>query len=301
MARTKNDSEDVEFVIEDEEEEDEKVSSGEAQRYEVKIGPPVISGRKVKPTYTPGSESEKGRPAKISQETSESPKMRGGGGYSSSVSPQHLYKMEDELRRTRDIVEDLRHTVSVLEGEIKDLKGDMDRATYLLRSFEGLKNTMKDVESTVSELSGLYDLISSEINPFVEIPPLKKRRVKEQLEKQEESETDSEFRELSDIFEEEEEGEDVTTWDRMYLESEEWVLRWTKFLIDRVGKEGLEKVLNYYIDLEWIDQDLKDRVLELAKGTPTRLKKGDVRKKKSWKMDAEDHVKSLEYIRKVKG
>ena len=297
MARRKKNSEDVEFVLE-EDEEKESVSSGDVERYEVKVGPPVISGRKVNATYTPGSDEEK-RSSQDSGGGDQKPIKTGAeGGFSSSVSPHHLYKMEDELRRTRDVVEDLRHTVSVLESEVKDLKGDMDRATYLLRSFEGLKSTMKDVESTVSELSGLYDLISSEINPFVDIPPIKQRKNIHGEEADVEETEKAAFRELSDIFGDDEETEEAI-WDKMYLESEEWVLRWTKFLIDKVGKEGLEKILDYYMELEWIDQDLKGRVLEVAKGTPTRRKEG--KRKTSWKMDAEDHVKSLDYIRKIKG
>ncbi|MGA1821308.1 MAG: FlaD/FlaE family flagellar protein [Thermoplasmatota archaeon] len=299
MARKKGKSEDVEFVIDDEEEQ-EPVKSGGVERYEVRIGPPVVKGRSVKPTHTEqqagGTETDK--------KTTGSGTVKATSAYPGPVSfsgsaatTQQIYKIEDELKRTRDIVEDLRHTVGILEGEVRDLKSDMERATYLLRSFEGLKNAMKDIESTVSELSGLYDMISANINPFIDIPPLQSRGSAPAKENTlQEEEGGASFQELEEIFE----GEQDMGWDQDYLESEEWILRWTKFLIDKVGKEGLEKILVYYQDLGWIDDELTDRVVDIARGTPSYARKEDAGKKISWKMDAEDHVKSLEFIRKIR-
>jgi hypothetical protein len=319
MAR-KGKSDDVEFVLEDEEasqeEEEVEVSTtrrtgvkgGDVERYEVRIGPPVVSGRKVKPLRTPEEKVEKPRELKPPGQQGVSPYTQSGISSSSlSVAgTQQIYKIEDDLRRTRDIVEDLKHNMGIMEGDVKDLKGEMDRMSYLLRSLEGLKNAMKDIESTVSELSGLYDLISANINPFVEIQPLQSRdkvikptMVKEVPETGKEG--PEEFQEIDDIFDEEmeEEEEPEQEWAGPDLESEEWILRWTKFLMEKVGKEGLEKTLDYYVDLGWIDEDLTDKVLEIARGTvgPRVHTEG---KKATWRMDAEDHVKSLEFIRRVR-
>jgi len=160
------------------------------------------------------------------------------------------------------------------------------------------------MESTVSELSGLYDLISANINPFVEIPPLQSRekvirpmgRGSEEVE--EEPDEDG-FQPLDDMFDEEQEECAEDTSFNASLESAEWALRWTKFLIERVGKEGLEKTLDYYMDLGWIDEDTIDKVLEIARGTVGSRVPAEG-KKVTWRMDAEDHVKSLEYIRRIR-
>lgn len=296
MARKKGKPEKVEFVIDDEE---EQVKSGEVERYEVKIGPPVVKGRSVKPTHTEqpgggGTEKKTNGGGKAGTASAHPGPVSFSG---SAASTQQIYKIEDELKRNREIVEDMRHTVGILEGEVRNLKSDMERATYLLRSFEGLKNAMKDIESTVSELSGLYDMISANINPFIDIPPLQSRGSPPPQENGiPEEENEASFQELEEIFE----GEEDMGWDQTYLESEEWILRWTKFLIDKVGKEGLEKILVYYQDLGWIDDDLTDRVVDIARGTPSHARKDDTGKKISWKMDAEDHVKSLEFIRKIR-
>ncbi|MBN1540259.1 MAG: hypothetical protein JW939_08960, partial [Candidatus Thermoplasmatota archaeon] len=67
MVKPKDRSRDVEFVLEEEDDiiDDEEVEistaaarkagvrAGEVERYEVRIGPPIVSGRKVKPLRTP--------------------------------------------------------------------------------------------------------------------------------------------------------------------------------------------------------------------------------------------------------
>ncbi len=268
----------VEFVIEEEE-----INGGDIERYEVSIGPPMVSGRKVKPIHTEDPEGSERTPPRDPTQS------KGSGDRTTYVAgnPQQIYKIEDDLQRTRDRVEDIKHTVSVIESEVKDLRVEMDRISYLVRSLEGLKNTMKDMETTVSELSGLYDLISANINPFIDIPPLQRKRDIE-LEEDEEVE---EFKPVSEIFGDEEE------WGRD-LESEEVIIKWALFLVERVGKEGLESVLDYYIDLEWIDEALQDRIMGVARGMSFPPVHGEG-KKASWKMDADDHVESLGYIKRI--
>ncbi|MFO8050251.1 MAG: FlaD/FlaE family flagellar protein [Thermoplasmatota archaeon] len=314
MARAEGDQEELDFVLDEDEEEVEvssssrsKVKGGGVERYEVRIGPPLVSGRKVKPVRTPEEKKEK------EKETGTPRSPQGGPGYSSQspsstssmsgASSQQMFKIEDDLRRTRDVVEDLKHNMSIMEGEVKDLKAEMGRMSYLLRSLEGLKNTMTDMESTVSELSGLYDLISANINPFVEIPPLRSRNkvIKPEGEGEVGSGKESDeadFQELSDIFEDEEEQEEIDEWGSPDLESEGWTLRWTKFLIEKVGKDGLERALDYYKDLGWIDEDIAEKILEISRGTKGKKIRSDG-KKRSWRMDAEDHVKSLEFIKRM--
>jgi len=318
MVRRKGRSSDVEFVIDEEDdglEEDEAVEvstparkegvkTGDVERYEVRIGPPMVSGRKVKPVRSPEEKVEGPKQAPAPPRGAPGFDQRGMSAPSINVAgTQQLYKIEDDLRRTRDIVEDLKHNVGMMEGEVKDLKAEMDRISYLLKSLEGLKNAMKDIESTVSELSGLYDLISANINPFVEIPPLKSRdRLirPETLDDDEfeEMEEAGSFNDLTNIFDEEGEGPGEL-WSGPDLETEEAVLRWTKFLIEKVGKEGIERTLEYYSDLGWIDETLIDNILEIARGTVGSKGPSDGRKP-TWRMDAEDHVQSLEYIKKIR-
>ena len=300
MGRRKKAKDKNVFIID---EDDLEVYSGDVERYEVSVGPPVVKGRKLKPLHTAtGGEGENPADAGVStgqgrSTIQQSPHMASG------ANPQQIFKLEDDLTRTRDVVEDLKHNVSVLEGEVKDLRGEMERISYLLRSLEGLRNAMKDIESTVSELSGLYDLISANVNPFIEMPPLRRRdEIVKEAGGGTEGDPGEEFQELTEIFEEEEEPFEEE-WETPVadLESEEWVLKWTHFLLEEVGKAGLEDALNYYINLGWIDDPLLEKVKEIARGTRVPLKNREGRKKGSWKMNMDDHIKSLEYLKRIKG
>ena len=313
MARKKSGGGKVAIILDDDDPEPTGIKGGEVERYEVKIEPPIVSGRKAKAVRSSKDEANTG------------PDGSGGsiGSYgkragapqpniNTAGSSQQIFKIEDDLRRTRDVVEDLKHTTSMMEGEVKDLKAEMDRISYLLRSLEGLKNTMKDIESTVSELSGLYDMISANVNPFIDIEPIRPSNgigkpidnVVRPEDGGSEDPDEGAFRELSDIFKDEdddvEELEDAESWEGPDLRSAEWTLRWTQFLIEKVSKEGLERTLDYYKDLGWIDEDIIERILDIARGTTGPVRK-DPNKRSSWRMDAEDHVRSLEFIRRIKG
>jgi TolA-binding protein len=268
----------------------------------------MVSGRKVHPLRTEGPVREV---SNVQEGGAGSMGERGAKGAGAQyANSQHIYKLEDDLRRTRDIVEDLKHTTSLLEGDMRDIKAEMERISYLLRSLEGLRNAMKDIESTVSELSGLYDMISANVNPFIDIPKMDAKGANgtkhEDARPARPTPNSKEFVELSEIFDEEVEGEeqDIAKGPRQNgngnLDSGEPLLRWTQFLLEKVGREGLEKALDYYKDLGWIDEEMIERVLEMARGTTAPVQAHDG-KRSSWRMDPEDHMRSLEHIKRITG
>lgn len=72
------------------------------------------------------------------------------------------------------------------------------------------------------------------------------------------------------------------------------LLRWIEFLIERVGYDGLEEILNYYVDIGWIDEDVMPTVLRYAKGVKLYHENSD------WRpvgfMGVKDHITSLMFI-----
>ncbi len=72
------------------------------------------------------------------------------------------------------------------------------------------------------------------------------------------------------------------------------LLRWIEFLIERVGYDGLEEILNYYVDIGWIDEDVMLTVLRYAKGIKLYHENSD------WRpvgfMGVKDHITSLMFI-----
>jgi len=73
------------------------------------------------------------------------------------------------------------------------------------------------------------------------------------------------------------------------------LLKWVEFLISKVGKDRLPYVLDYYLDIGWINEEIIMKVLAYAKGL-----EGPKRAKKS-SMTTDEHLRSLLYIEKLKG
>jgi len=72
------------------------------------------------------------------------------------------------------------------------------------------------------------------------------------------------------------------------------VMKWLQYLIDRVGKDNISNVLNYYVDIGWINDDVKSKLLEYCEGITEKSKE---RKK----LVAKDHIQSFLYIQRLKG
>ncbi len=72
------------------------------------------------------------------------------------------------------------------------------------------------------------------------------------------------------------------------------LLKWIEFLMERVGYDGLEDVLNYYVDINWISEDVLMAVLKYARGIKLYHENSD------WRpvgyMNVQDHLMSLLYI-----
>jgi len=72
------------------------------------------------------------------------------------------------------------------------------------------------------------------------------------------------------------------------------LLKWIEFMIERVGYDGLEDLLNYYVDINWISDNVLFTVLRYAKGIKLYHESSD------WRpigyMNVQDHITSLLFI-----
>ncbi len=72
------------------------------------------------------------------------------------------------------------------------------------------------------------------------------------------------------------------------------LLKWIEFLIERVGYDELEGVLDYYVDIGWISENVMLTVLKYAKGIKLYHESSD------WRpvgfMSVKDHITSLMFI-----
>jgi|Deesub1362A_J573_1020465.scaffolds.fasta_scaffold00191_23 flagellar protein FlaD len=76
-------------------------------------------------------------------------------------------------------------------------------------------------------------------------------------------------------------------------------LKWVEFLIEKVGHSGLEDVLEYYVDIEWITDEVLSKLIRLARGIKPYHEESDWRP--AGYLTALDHIQSLLYIEKLRG
>ncbi len=99
------------------------------------------------------------------------------------------------------------------------------------------------------------------------------------------------------------------------------VMRWIEFLFERVTRDKLSLVLDYYVDVGWISEDVKSEVMSYARGemqdvtkymAPEEVREDNFRelvsppaapykKVEDWRLSADDHLKSLLFIQKIAG
>ncbi len=72
----------------------------------------------------------------------------------------------------------------------------------------------------------------------------------------------------------------------------ETLIDWVQFLLSKVGQEGIDDVINYYREINWITDDVADILRSYARGMRVDGSQGY--------MLPEDHAKSLDYISRIK-
>lgn len=73
------------------------------------------------------------------------------------------------------------------------------------------------------------------------------------------------------------------------------LLNWIEFLMERVGRNNLMDALDYYVDIEWIGEHIRDTMLAYARGIDYYVEKP------TWRLLPEDHTKSLIFIERLRG
>ena len=72
----------------------------------------------------------------------------------------------------------------------------------------------------------------------------------------------------------------------------EVLLDWVHFLLSKVGREGFDDVVQYYVDIGWISEEVGELLKKYASGM--HVEGGD------GIMLPEDHAKSLDYITRIR-
>ncbi len=73
------------------------------------------------------------------------------------------------------------------------------------------------------------------------------------------------------------------------------LLNWIEFLMEKVGRNNLIDVLEYYVDIGWIGEEVSSKMESYACGIDYYVEKP------TWKLLPEDHTKSLFFIEQLRG
>ena len=80
------------------------------------------------------------------------------------------------------------------------------------------------------------------------------------------------------------------------------LMKWLQHLVDNVGKQYLPDVLSYYVDIDWITDDVRLSILQYSKGIiEDDAKREQHQNKNSYNLPTTDHIRSLLFIQKLKG
>jgi len=71
----------------------------------------------------------------------------------------------------------------------------------------------------------------------------------------------------------------------------ETLLEWVQFMLSKVGQEGFDDLVNYYVDIGWISEAVADVLRRYARGINVEATQAY--------MLPEDHAKSLDYITRI--
>ncbi len=326
------------YNIEDELEDDEETGGKKkkGKRFEIRIGQPTVTGVEADgedmPVVEPLSDKDV-RAAGIPKE------MR-----------ERLRALEHQMKEINEKLDALKNSLDNMEGRVTNLDTALDKQSALLGEMEDVRDGFVKVEATVNELSAIYDLVSAQINPFIDMGGYPRAgEVDEDLEGVVDWDLDGDEDEdipgssVKNPFVdddmggagEEGEGEDGAGGDTgeaaveggapsadakhplaieniQRLAPQKWLMKWTEFLLTKVGPEDLPLLLDYYKDLGWIDDMIVQKVMAYLSGVKgvepvSRPAVGGVDMlvgedglkvpdKDGWKLDMEDHTRSLEFL-----
>ncbi|MDG6219052.1 MAG: FlaD/FlaE family flagellar protein [Candidatus Thermoplasmatota archaeon] len=84
------------------------------------------------------------------------------------------------------------------------------------------------------------------------------------------------------------------------------LMNWIQYLVNRCGHEHLENVLDYYVDVDWITDDVKISLLEYATGITEGIDlvseySPEKKEEKTANLPSKNHIQSYLYIQRLKG
>ncbi len=230
-----------------------------------------------------------------------------------------------ELDEIKVVLKEMQEKITRITASVDNLRRDLD----------AIREELSEKDEQIRKLAAIYDVVNQQINPFVEegekpkegkkeeipeIPEISEEEVKLTEEKAEEK------KEIEEKPQEEKGPRGILRPQKPILEkipndfvSTTITLRWIAFLLERVDRKHLPLLLEYYKDIGWISETAKRQLMAYARGVIQDLSYGEEelvaefggttvspeseakRQTVDWRLPAEDHIKSLIFILRIKG
>ncbi len=187
-----------------------------------------------------------------------------------NVTKEQLYKLVEKIQSAIQTYTGSSQTftpVNFSKDAATEVNADMKT---LVESIEKLEERIKNIEE--NKISGLKGVTGK----LVRTKDIKSLETEIQLQE-----------EMEPLFEILNDPESVVV-----------LMKWLQYLVDKLGKNNLPDILGYYVDIDWISDDVRLDLIKYSKGI-TDAKEG--LKKGMTNLSTRDHIQSLLFIQKLKG
>ena len=192
-----------------------------------------------------------------------------------------------------------------------------------------LQENISQINANIKDLLSIYEFVSMHFNPFIKDNELNKPdngHTPHENESQNWKEANNGENSLKSIEPNySEEGPLLVRIPKNNQLSHVIILRWLEFLLQRVKREKIPPLFDYYIDINWISEDIKNCLLTFMRGEvpdivsyePDEEQFDEVvenlnkdydwqahinpKNADEWRLSAEDHLKSYLFIQRILG
>lgn len=219
---------------------------------------------------------------------------------------ERFNKMEENILELLSLYE-------VVSNTVNPFVGDNENKPIYLDKFDAIEKRMKNLENNLADFSNLNSIdsnVSEEVLEHIrnEIEE-KLTEFNKKLDKLE-SETQAEKMVIDSTQETLDSKPIVITETQTPVKSgnspllqhldnnpETFIilLNWVEFLMEKVGRNNLMDVLDYYSEIGWISDNVSNKILAYAGGIDY------YDEKPTWKLMPQDHTKSLMFIERIHG
>ena len=176
------------------------------------------------------------------------------------------------------VIDDLQKEVEKLKDSVNAIRGTLKSIT----------EKMDALEQNMSQLASVYELLTNQTNPFLDEDEKRAVAPKPKAEAPVAIPAPTPAKEEDVVLPE---------IDQTNPKVIQTVIDWMEFLVERVGHQGISAVLQYYIDIHWVSEEVADILKRYADGIRVE---NEPAVEENPQLDPEDHMKSLDYILQIK-